>query len=1235
MKTVALAVPHCALGMALAAGLQAIPAQAGSTTLIYQLGASGNGTFFAGGAFKTWLGKGALPVGSILRAVTADATLDSSDCGNWANDLMVMIDPTPQTPGGDSMLAIGNGDITGSDVALTWANGFNVAGTPLHDTKTAPVNFPASMDLHGAAVLLGNTYGGPLTGGTWSGTLTLTYDCPDGGFIRTFGLAGYPAVISGTDITWSLPLGTTLTTLAPTYTLSSGTCNKASGSTHNFSAPQTYTVTDGSVVNVYTVNVVLVPPVELIQVHLDTAARSDLTGPAGSPGAIWNQAVGIPPLAATGLLDASGTPTGVGFSCNADSVNSWGGPALTLLTGGVFPLSWNTPAQLVLTGLTPGKHYTLYLPSFYPDELGGKTLFSTANATTTTDPQIVDNGGPNGNSSTWVRGVNFARCDDLIPDSNNRIVVNMVSDSGTNDKRAYLCGFQLVSDGPLAPLDLAATPTKSQVALTWSAWPGATGYRVQRSLTSGGPYTTLTTVTAAAYTDHAVANGTTYFYVVSATQPLGESANSTEISATPAASPAKDILTFGPAAVIAGTDIFWTIPLGTALTSLAPTFTLSPFATCAPASGSSRNFSTHQTYTVTAEDGSSQVYHVTLLMADDVTQADAINKITNFTFPGLGSAAISGNQISLNVPAGTPVTAMAPTFTLSAGATCVPPSGTIRDFTNPQVYVVTAANGVTRMFTVAVQPTVTLDLAGSPLTEAGGTATVTATLSATHAKDVTVILAYWGTATPAIDYTPSATRLVIPAGRTSGSLTLTAVPNAVYEGAGKTIVIQVGAAYNATANPSQVVSAVIAEDEPPPLFPLVAGDRGLVTCLENPSIIYDAYLPTSYSPGTAALPIIYTFNPSGGGMVDDFQQVAASMQLIVIGVRNCRNHLPWDEIYREFHAVARDVRQRLVFDPSAQITAGFSGGGVAAYAFSRFEGQHIAAVLAMGSWLGCTNNIYPPEEWLRSGLLVARTTGNTDSGALGFVVNDGNYLVACGAVVKDYSFVGGHQSAPDDMKTAALNWILNNRVLGGPNERANALAQATTWQTRIAAGERQAVLAEVAAVLFGQRRNWFVYQAQRILDQLMDEAAFRALDTTALAQGLAARDHFYYAARGAGLNNDEQHYRAAMKALAGVTGADGYRRSDVYALLTAYGYAVPALSIRHADGTLNLTISKDTLGLTYALESSPSLSAGTWQNVSCSPLETTTTWATGLTPSPAATGGFYRVRVTPSASAVP
>jgi hypothetical protein len=716
---------------------------------------------------------------------------------------------------------------------------------------------------------------------------------------------------------------------------------------------------------------------------------------------------------------------------------------------------------------------------------------------------------------------------------------------------------------------------------------------------------------------------------------LGESANSTEISATPAASPANDILTFGPAAVIAGTDIFWTIPLGTALTSLAPTFTLSPFATCAPASGSSRNFSTHQTYTVTAEDGSTRVYHVTLRMAEDDTQTDAINKITSFTFPGLGSAAIAGTQISFHVPTGTAVTALAPTFTLSAGATCVPASGSSRDFTHPQVYVVTAANGVSRMFTVAVQPTVTLDLAGSPVAEAGGTATVTATLSATHAKDVTLILAYWGTATPAIDFTPSAASLVIPAGRTSGSLTLTAVPNSVYEGAAKTIVIQIEAAYNATANPSQLVSAVIEEDEPPPLFPLVAGERGLVTCVENPSIIYDAYLPTSYSPGTAALPIIYTFNPSGGGMVDDFQQVAASMQLIVIGLRNCRNHLPWDQIYREFHAVARDVRQRLVFDPSAQIAAGFSGGGVAAYAFSRFQGQHIAGVLAMGSWLGCTNNIYPPEEWLRGGLLVARTTGNTDSGALGFVVNDGNYLVACGAVVKDYSFVGGHQSAPDDMKTGALNWILNNRVLGGPNERANALAQATAWQTRIAAGERQAVLAEVAAVLFGQRRNGFVYQAQRILDQLMDDAAFRALDTTALAQGLAARDHFYYAARGAGLNNDGQYYRAAMKALAGVTGADGYRRSDIYALLTAYGYAVPDLNISHAHGDLNLTINKDTLGLTYALESSPSLSAGTWQNVSCTPLETTTTWATGLTPSPAATSGFYRVRVTPSANAVP
>ena len=90
-------------------------------------------------------------------------------------------------------------------------------------------------------------------------------------------------------------------------------------------------------------------------------------------------------------------------------------------------------------------------------------------------------------------------------------------------------------------------------------------------------------------------------------------------------------------------------------------------------------------------------------------------------------------------------------------------------------------------------------------------------------------------------------------------------------------------------------------------------------------------------------------------MVGDFQTVSASMQIIVIGVINSYNGMSWDVVLRELHAVTRDVRQRLVFDPTAEMATGFSGGGVVAYEYSRYRGQHVSGILPMGSWMGVTN----------------------------------------------------------------------------------------------------------------------------------------------------------------------------------------------------------------------------------------------------------------------------------------
>jgi fibronectin type 3 domain-containing protein len=91
---------------------------------------------------------------------------------------------------------------------------------------------------------------------------------------------------------------------------------------------------------------------------------------------------------------------------------------------------------------------------------------------------------------------------------------------------------------PAIPLGVAATGGNVQVSLTWSASSGASNYHVKRATTSGGPYTQVGAPGSAAYTDTSVANGTTYYYVVSALDSAGESANSAQVSALPAASAA-------------------------------------------------------------------------------------------------------------------------------------------------------------------------------------------------------------------------------------------------------------------------------------------------------------------------------------------------------------------------------------------------------------------------------------------------------------------------------------------------------------------------------------------------------------------------------------------------------------------------------------------------------------------------------------------------------------------------
>ncbi|GMT97417.1 hypothetical protein KH5H1_15360 [Corallococcus caeni] len=85
---------------------------------------------------------------------------------------------------------------------------------------------------------------------------------------------------------------------------------------------------------------------------------------------------------------------------------------------------------------------------------------------------------------------------------------------------------------PSAPTGLKATGSTTDVALTWGAVTGATGYHVYRATSQTGTYARLTSsaLTAASYKDTSAAVGTTYWYAVTALNAAGESAKSTAVS---------------------------------------------------------------------------------------------------------------------------------------------------------------------------------------------------------------------------------------------------------------------------------------------------------------------------------------------------------------------------------------------------------------------------------------------------------------------------------------------------------------------------------------------------------------------------------------------------------------------------------------------------------------------------------------------------------------------------------
>ena len=111
--------------------------------------------------------------------------------------------------------------------------------------------------------------------------------------------------------------------------------------------------------------------------------------------------------------------------------------------------------------------------------------------------------------------------------------------AGATESTAIFAVSGMSTNVPLQPPgDLAAIPgTNGTAQLSWASSAGAVSYQVKQSAVSGSGYVTVGSVAGTRFTVDGLANGTPYYFVVSAAGVAGESANSSQVSLMPGSYP--------------------------------------------------------------------------------------------------------------------------------------------------------------------------------------------------------------------------------------------------------------------------------------------------------------------------------------------------------------------------------------------------------------------------------------------------------------------------------------------------------------------------------------------------------------------------------------------------------------------------------------------------------------------------------------------------------------------------
>ncbi|MCZ8518566.1 MULTISPECIES: pectinesterase family protein [Paenibacillus] len=131
---------------------------------------------------------------------------------------------------------------------------------------------------------------------------------------------------------------------------------------------------------------------------------------------------------------------------------------------------------------------------------------------------------------------------------------------GTGKGTMYYDNLKVYVEPVATPQGVTAVPGNGKVQLSWTVTAGAASYTVKRAEASGGPYAVVAAeVTGTGYIDEGVTNGTTYYYVVTASGPSGESGPSSTVTVTPSEAAVKPAAPAGLTAQARSTqaDLSW------------------------------------------------------------------------------------------------------------------------------------------------------------------------------------------------------------------------------------------------------------------------------------------------------------------------------------------------------------------------------------------------------------------------------------------------------------------------------------------------------------------------------------------------------------------------------------------------------------------------------------------------------------------------------------------------------